>query len=261
MHCRPFATALGLLLTLLCAVPAGAGESSQLVPFASEEGLLRFTRTTDRADFAPLANHFEAQSNAAFCGPTSAAIVLNALHAGNRELPRDRSRISDTDRKHLPAGADLSLPRHTQDSVIGRGTKTRAQVLGEPMPRGDRAVSDFGYQLAQFDEMLRANGASTRRVVVTDTLPETTIRADLIGNLQRAGDFVVVNYRRREVGQPGGGHISPLAAYDAGSDSFLVLDVNPAAARWVWMPAATLIAGMRTFDTLENRGYVLVTAD
>ena len=40
--------------------------------------------------------------------------------------------------------------------------------------------------------------------------------------------------------------------------SFLVLDVNPAAAGWVWMPAATLIKGMRTFDTVENRGYVLV---
>ena len=56
-----------------------------------------------------------------------------------------------------------------------------------------------------------------------------------------------------------GGGVHPIA-YDDGSDSFLVLDVNPAAAGWVWMPAATLIRGMRTFDTLENRGYVLVSA-
>ena len=55
------------------------------------------------------------------------------------------------------------------------------------------------------------------------------------------------------------GHISPLGAYDAQSDSFLVLDVNPAAGGWVWMPSATLIRGMRTFDTVENRGYVVVT--
>ena len=52
----------------------------------------------------------------------------------------------------------------------------------------------------------------------------------------------------------------PLGAYDAASDSFLVLDVNPAAAGWVWMPTTALIGAMRTFDTVENRGYVLVHA-
>ena len=60
------------------------------------------------------------------------------------------------------------------------------------------------------------------------------------------------------MGQQGGGHISPLAAYDTTSDSFLVLDVNPASAGWVWMPAATLIKGMRTFDKVENRGHIHV---
>jgi Phytochelatin synthase len=67
---------------------------------------------------------------------------------------------------------------------------------------------------------------------------------------------VIVNCKREAVGQKGGGHISPLGAYDAGSDSFLVLDVNPAPESWVWMPTATLVRGMRTFDTVENRGYV-----
>jgi hypothetical protein len=51
---------------------------------------------------------------------------------------------------------------------------------------------------------------------------------------------------------------SPLAVYDTASDAFLVLDVNPASAGWVWMPTATLINGMRTFDRVENRGYIHV---
>ena len=42
------------------------------------------------------------------------------------------------------------------------------------------------------------------------------------------------------------------------SDSFLVLDVNPSRAGWVWMPTTNLIKGMRTFDTVENRGYILI---
>ena len=93
-----------------------------------------------------------------------------------------------------------------------------------------------------------------------DRKSDEEIRADFVANLERAGDYVVVNYRREDVGQRGGGHISPLGAYDAESDSVLVMDVNPASAGWVWMPITTLIKGMRTFDTVENRGYILVQA-
>jgi hypothetical protein len=52
----------------------------------------------------------------------------------------------------------------------------------------------------------------------------------------------------------------PQAA-SAASDSVLVLDVNPSSAGWAWMPLATLIRRMRSVDTVENRGYVLVGPD
>jgi hypothetical protein len=231
-----------------------------LVAFNSEEGLARLARSTARADFAALTNQFEAQSNVAFCGPTTAAIVLNAVYAGSPALPRDRSRLRADDARYLPAGWDLSVPRHTQDSVIALGHKTRAQVLGEPVTVAGRQRSDGGYQLRQLDEMLRAHGVLTRLVVVDDSQTAAGIRAELVDNLQRRGDYVIVNYKRDALGQRGGAHISPLAAYDATSDAVLLLDVNPANASWVWVPTATLISAMRTFDTVENRGYILVQA-
>ena len=126
--------------------------------------------------------------------------------------------------------------------------------------RNGKQVSEFGYQTRQLDEMLRANGLSTQLVIVDDQKPEKEIRADLIGNLTRRGDFVVINYSRKAVGQAGGGHISPLGAYDSQSDSILVLDVNPSKAGWVWVPTAMLVRAMRTFDSVENRGYILVGA-
>ena len=229
-----------------------------LVPFSSEEGIARLARARDKRDFATLANQFEAQSNGAFCGPTSAAIVLNAIYAGSRDLPRDRSRLRPEDLRNLPGSVDLAVPRFTQDNVIGKGRKTRAQVLGEPVTINGKLIHDVGYQLRQFDELLKAHALVTRLVVVDDSKAEDEIRADLVDNLRRARDYVIVNYRREQVGQTGGGHISPLGAYDAETDSVLILDVNPASAGWVWMPVRTLIAGMRTRDTLENRGYVLV---
>ena len=121
-----------------------------------------------------------------------------------------------------------------------------------------KTVRDVGFQLRQLDALLRAHGLATRLVIVDEARADAEIADELRRNLERSGDYVIVNYTRRAVGQPGGGHISPLGAYDAESDSFLVLDVNPAAAGWVWMPTATLVKGMRTFDTVENRGYIVV---
>jgi hypothetical protein len=240
--------------------PATASPSSTvrpLVAFASDEGLARLARASAKADFPLLANQFEAQLNGAFCGPATAAIVLNTLRSRSADLPRDHGRLREGDLRNVPNGYDPIVPRYTQDIVIDKGEKTRAQVLGEPVTVDGKQRRDFGYQLRQFDQMLRGNGLATRAVVVDDAKPEAEIRADLIANLTQPDHYVVVNYRREAVGQSGGGHISPLGAYDAASDSFLVLDVNPAAAGWVWMPTATLVRGMRSFDTVENRGYVI----
>lgn len=250
-------------LMLCCALLAAAGmlraeeAATALLPFDSDAGLARFAQSAARVDFPALANQFEPQWNSIFCGPTTAAIVLNALNATDAERPRDRARLQPEDLRFLPAGRDPVVPRYTPDGVIAKGKKTRAQVLGEPLLVNGKPAPDYGYQLRQFEELLRAHGAQTVRVTVDDTVSDAKIRADLVANLQRRGDYAVVNYSRKAVDQNGGGHISPLGAYDAASDSFLVLDVNPAAAGWVWMPAATLIKGMRTFDTVENRGYVL----
>ncbi len=257
--------ALVLVLAACAAAPDAAPDataralsSQSLLPFASEEGLARLARASAKADFPLLANQFEAQSNAAFCGPTTAAIVLNALRGRTSELPRDRSRLREADLLHLPRTVDLALPRYTQDNVLDKSPKTRSQVLGEPMLVEGRPIRDVGFQTRQFDALLRAHGVRTRLVIVDDVRSEQAIRDELRDNLARAGDFVVVTYLRRAVGQDGGGHISPLGAYDAVSDSFLVLDVNPVSAGWVWMPTPTLVKGMRSFDTVENRGYVVV---
>ena len=153
-----------------------------LVAFNSDEGMARLARSSARADFASLANQFEPQSNIAFCGPTSAAIVLNAARSGSRDLPRDYSRILPEDGRWIPRGIDLSVPRYTQENVIAKGAKTRGQVMGEPILDA-KQTRDGGYQLRQFDELLRAHGMVTRLVVVDDKKPEAEVRTDFVENL------------------------------------------------------------------------------
>ena len=97
---------------------SSANAAQELVPFSSDEGLVRLVRSTAKVDFPVLANQFEAQSNPAFCGPTSAAIVLNAVRGRSADLPRDLSRLREEDLRYVPKDYDPTIPRFTQDNAI-----------------------------------------------------------------------------------------------------------------------------------------------
>jgi Phytochelatin synthase len=81
--------------------------------------------------------------------------------------------------------------------------------------------------------------------------------------LGEPGHFVIVNYLRKALGEQAGGHISPLAAYDAKADRFLILDVARYKYPPVWVKTADVFAAMNTPDGANDnktRGFVLVTA-
>ncbi|MCP3138811.1 phytochelatin synthase family protein [Pyxidicoccus xibeiensis] len=232
-----------------------------LVTFSAPESIKRIERSRHKVDFFHLANQFETQGNKAFCGPTSSVIVLNALRVGNDAVakPQDPSLVTAEDRKLLPAGVDPLFNRYTQNNFFDdkvQEVKTRSEVFG--LPRGEGAKPDGGIQLRQLAGMLAAQGLDVKLRVLDDSLKDATLREELKQNLKTEGDYVIVNYFRPVLGQKGGGHISPLAAYDVKSDSFLVMDVNATDQRWVWVKAASLFTSMRTQDTQENRGYLLV---
>jgi hypothetical protein len=147
-----------------------------------------------------LANQYEEELDDTFCGPASAAMVLNAVNARSGNLPKDMSRLHPDDLKYLPPGVDPIIPRYTQDNVLVKSPKTRAQVLGEPMTvNGKEVVRDYGFHVRQLDALLRANGLSTTLVIVDYAKSEQDIRADLIENLERPGDYVIVSYLRDAV--------------------------------------------------------------
>jgi hypothetical protein len=82
--------------------------------------------------------------------------------------------------------------------------------------------------------------------------------------LEKKDHHVIVNYLRRAIGQEHGGHISPLAAYDADTDRFLILDVARYKYPPVWVKAEDLFAAMNTADLSndhKSRGFVLIRLD
>ncbi len=255
-----------LLVGLMVAAARGLaaepedGIRTSLVEWSSGESLERLSRSSHKADFFPLSNHFISQDNSIFCGPVSSAIVLNALRLGKREgLPKDRSSIAEDEMAWLWQDADPFYGKYTPNTVLSERTKTRLEVLGKPILIDGEAKRDYGLQLRQLAQVLRSHDLEVVTRVVDPGADASEIRREIAANLAAGEDFVLVNYARKALGQPGGGHISPLGAYDASSDSFLVMDVNPNRAPWVWVAAEDLIAAMQTFDTVENRGYLLVS--
>lgn len=242
--------------------PAAAPTSDELVPFASDESARRLARSTAKVDFFVLANHYEGQQNGAACGPTSAVIVANALRVGRRgDLPGDPTAIPEPYRARLSGKYDPTLHRYTQRGFFAdpkvAAVKSEAAFFGTPA--ADGAAPDPGFQLRQIGGALAALGLDVQVRPMDDAVSDEVALAELVANLAHPDDYVIVNYARPVLGQKGGGHISPLGAYDAASRSFLVLDVNPNDGKtWVWVPASKLLAAMRTHDTVENRGYLLV---
>ena len=95
MQPSPSAEPVPVVPVVVVVVPAATGAEFGLVPFASDEGLRRLARADSKRGFASLASRFEAEMNGAFCGPTTAAIVvtivLNIVCNRSADFPRDRN--------------------------------------------------------------------------------------------------------------------------------------------------------------------------
>ena len=232
----------------------------KLVNWRSTEGLTRLSNSTHRADFSRLSSQFQNQVYGTTCGPTTGAIVLNALRIGKSDaLPK--TSFDDKYRKHLKKNYDPRVSRYTPESFMNeriQKVKSWLQVYGETT-NGKR---NPGLPIRQLHKIFLAHGVKSKLRIVKD-LSNQQVKRELISNLGREGDYVVVNYKRSTLGQKGGGHISPLGAYDRNTDSFLIMDVNSSRHNWVWVKAEDIISAMRTHyftveNRLEHRGYLLI---
>lgn len=195
-----------------------------LIALPSAAGQQLLASAEARADYESLQSHFTTQQKGSWCGVATGAIVLSALGRAT-----------------------------TQDSFFDE--RTRAV-------RSFWAVTFGGMTLDDFGRLLEAHGARVEvHHAAAGGIDEWRDRARR--NLDTPNDFVVVNYQRAALGQSGdGGHLSPLAAYDAASDRFLILDVASYRYPPTWVPAASLWEAMSTIDSDSgtSRGYALVSA-
>jgi hypothetical protein len=114
-----------------------------------------------------------------------------------------------------------------------------------------------GMSLAELHYLAQTVGLKSE-MVYADELSLETFRDQLKLNLQREGDFVLINYDRRVLRQPGAGHISPVGAYDLERDAFLVLDEASFKFPFTWVPAALLYQAAHTRADRHYRGVLFI---
>ena len=115
-----------------------------------------------------------------------------------------------------------------------------------------------GMTLDELHELAGSTGLESK-VVYAEGIALDAFRSMLKENVNRAGDYVLVNYDRKALNQSGGGHISAIGAYDESNDSFLVLDQAAYKYPFTWVPTNDLYDAARTRDGDKSRGLLIVT--
>lgn len=216
--------------------PSAPGSRPVPLPLQEEAGLQRLIASGARADYGPLAQTFLTQNTLASCGLASATMVLNSL-----PLP-------------APRAAELGAYHFwTQENLL--------VAAGPASGLTAALVNQRGMTLAELDRLLVLLGATVQRRH-GDQLSLSALRRLLQRSLADPADRLIVNFERSAVGQGQGGHLSPLAAFHAPSDSVLMLDVARYRFPAAWIPVTALWRAMRSTDSQSGRarGLLIVRA-
>ncbi len=223
-----------ILYSFVSPVSGWAGAEPAVVYWDSAAGKILRARIPADADYWQLAPTFATQVTQSYCSVASAVTVLNAMPI---KKPVD------------PAYAPYAY--FTQSNFF------TPEVIKIISPQ---TVLAMGMTREQMTDTLSRQGVSAISIA-GDTLDEEGLRTLLKKALGDDGRFVLANYLRANLGQVGGGHWSVLAAYDAQSDSVLILDVAKYKYTPVWVGIGTLLQAIATIDTTSEkaRGLVIVS--
>jgi hypothetical protein len=188
----------------------------------SERGRVLVEHAEGTVDLIPLQTAFVAQRYGSFCGVASGVAAVNALRP---------------------------------ESAIDQESFFTEEVQGI---RSYWATLFLGMTRDALAEQLDAHGLDATSVSAREGLD--ALRAEVVRNLSDPDDVLLANYDRRALGQVGGGHISPIAAWDADTERVLVLDTAAYKYPAHWLPLDALYRAMDTNDpeTGARRGWVTV---
>ncbi|KAN0018942.1 hypothetical protein ACTFIU_002144 [Dictyostelium citrinum] len=204
---------------------------SHLVEFSSDEGKKLFREALANGHmegYFSLAEQFVSQSDPAFCGLATLAMVLNALKIDPNRLWKGPWRWFAEDM------LDCCIPIES--------------------------VKKRGITFTEFSCLSKCNGANIKPYR-GDESDINQFRNSIIEASSKQGIHLVMSYSRKVLGQTGSGHYSPIGGYHKERDLALVLDVARFKYSPHWVPVEVLWESMKALDNETNRprGYYLIS--
>jgi len=212
-------------------------------PFASKQGKRIFASalaTSGLKSFFSLIQQFTTQSEPAYCGLSTLVLVLNALAVDPRQTWKGPWRWYEE--SMLNCCVDLEQVKQTGVTLRDFQCLAFCQGLSVDlrMCNADTTLEDFR--------------AAVRRACVEEESDKEDEGGEPL-------EVLVVSYSRKTMKQTGSGHFSPIAAYDAASDSVLILDTArfKYGAHWAKLPL--VYDAMKPVDpsTGKPRGFALLS--
>ncbi|XP_022953839.1 glutathione gamma-glutamylcysteinyltransferase 3-like isoform X1 [Cucurbita moschata] len=205
--------------------------SPPAIDFSSSDGKRLFTEALGDGTmegFFKLISYYQTQSEPAFCGLATLAVVLNALS--------------------IDPGRKWKGPwRWFDDTMLD---------CCEPLAK----IKTDGITFGKVACLARCNGAK----VVAFRANESTIndfRKYVVSCSSSEDCHVITSYHRGAFKQTGSGHFSPIGGYHTGKDMVLILDVARFKYPPHWVPLTLLWDAMNTIDSATGlpRGYMILS--
>ncbi|KAI3787150.1 hypothetical protein L1987_41402 [Smallanthus sonchifolius] len=205
--------------------------SPPAIDFVSSEGKQLFMEATQGGTmegFFKLISYFQTQSEPAYCGLATLAMVLNALS--------------------IDPGRKWKGPwRWFDESMLD---------CCEPLEKVKAKGISFGKVVC----LAHCAGAKVEAFRTNQTTIDE-FRKHVIACSTSDDCHVITSYNRATFKQTGAGHFSPIGGYNAGRDMVLILDVARFKYPPHWVPLKLLWEAMDTVDDASgfHRGFMLVS--
>lgn len=225
--------------------------------FDSTQGIEIFKRSNHNKTFFKLAPHYCPQQHINSCGIATAVMILNTVWADNN--------------KTSPLSKIGSWCVPEENTLYGQFVWTEGNfynknvsyLVNKKILEGRKKIADRyhpGIELDRLTLVLKAQGLNAEAYHV-DSANQKNIddfRVLVKRVAKTPTQYMIVNYDLNLYTAQGGGHFSPIAAYETISDSVLIMDTWSASNTWIWVKLTDLYKSMNTFDGEVYRGYILV---
>lgn len=217
----------------LCAGSLAKGDP--IVPLAPGQGVNLFMESKYRCDYWHLMKYFDTQYTNTYCGIASSMMVLNALKIEKPKVDRFGGHSLFTQTDHF------------------FNEKVKKIVPQEQVVKEGMIIEQLSGALKTFDV--------NTQIIYGDQLNVESLRALFKEVLVDNQKYIIANYHRPTLGQSGGGHFSPIAAYNALEDRVLILDVSRYKYPPVWIKMEIFLKSMQEIEEGRNlpRGLLIVS--